>query len=58
MPAVPREHLRGIIERDSLTLLGLAPPGRHPAAETPTKTSDVTEAKSVQETSTDTVEKT
>jgi len=27
LPTIPREHLRGIVERDALTLLGIAPPG-------------------------------
>ncbi|MCK6457853.1 MAG: amidohydrolase family protein [Phycisphaerae bacterium] len=26
LPSIPRQHLRGIVERDSLALLGLAPP--------------------------------
>lgn len=29
LPSIPREHLRGIVERDALSLLGIAPP--HPA---------------------------
>ena len=33
LPAVPREHLKGIIERNSLSLLGLITPDQQPPAE-------------------------
>ena len=39
LPTVPREHLRGIVERDALALLGIAPPQPErplqPTADTP-----------------------
>lgn len=46
-PAVPRENLRGIVERDSLTLLGLGQPDRDTdsdsvPAESPADTADKT----------------
>jgi len=36
LPTIPREQLRGIVERDALTLLGIAD-GRSPAPRRPTR---------------------
>lgn len=44
LPAVPREQLRGVVERDALALLGISPNGgRAPSRQTPGPLPDVEE---------------
>ena len=37
LPTIPREHLRGIVERDTLALLGIAGGGRHTRPKQPSE---------------------